>query len=162
MNKEFNNVENNREREHGLANELVKNIILKFLSGEYIVEDEEVDSEIEKIKEAIRDAEEQDRIAEEAEAEEEECYGGIITTDEFNPDDDDICMTTIMYNPNWDAPGLQIQYDTNQKDALIFLLAALEAMCIDHYPGFNVEYFRMCVSDALINSIDFSKPEKEQ
>lgn len=158
MNKEFNSVENNCEREHGLANELVKNIILKFLSGEYIVEDEEVDSEIEKIKEAIRDAEEQDRIA----AEEDEYDGGIITTDEFNPDDDDICMTTIMYNPNMDAVGLQIQYDTNQKDALIFLLAAVEAMCIDHYPGFNVKYFRMCVADALINSIDFSKLEKEQ
>lgn len=156
MNKEFNSAENNHKREYDLASELVKNIILKFLSGEY--EEEEVDSEIEKIEEEIRSAEEQDRIAEE----EDECDGGIITTDGFNPDDDDICMTTIMYNPNWDAPGLQIQYDTNQKDALIFLLAALEAMCIDHYPGFNVKYFRMCVSDALINSIDFSKLEKEQ
>lgn len=156
MNKEFNSVENNREREYDLANELVKNIILKFLSGEY--EEEEVDSEIEKIEEAIQSAEEQDRIA----AEEDECDGGIITTDEFNPDDDDICMTTIMYNPNMDAVGLQIQYDTNQKDALIFMLAAVEAMCIDHYPGFNVKYFRMCVADALINSIDFSNLEKEQ
>ena len=155
MNKEFNSVENNREREHDLANELAKNIILKFLSGEY--EEEEVDSEIEKIEEEIRSAEEQDRIAEE----EDEYDGGIITTEEFNPDDDDICMTTIMYNPNMDAIGLQIQYDTNQKDALIFMLAAVEAMCIDHYPGFNVKYFRMCVSDALINSIDFSKLEKE-
>lgn len=156
MNKEFNSMKNNREREHAFANELAKNIILKFLSGEY--EEEELDSEIEKIEEEIRSAEEQDRIA----AEEDECDGGIITTDEFNPDDDDICMTTIMYNPNMDAVGLQIQYDTNQKDALIFLLAAVEAMCIDHYPGFNVKYFRMCVSDALINSIDFSKLEKEQ
>lgn len=155
MKKEFNSVENNRERKYGLANELAKNIILKFLSGEY--EEEEVDSEIEKIEEEIRSAEEQDRIAEE----EDECDGGIITTEEFNPDDDDICMTTIMYNPNMDAVGLQIQYDTNQKDALIFMLAAVEAMCIDHYPGFNVKYFRMCVSDALINSIDFSKLEKE-
>lgn len=155
MKKEFNSMENNREREHDLANELAKNIILKFLSGEY--EEEEVDSEIEKIEEEIRSAEEQDKIAEE-----EECDGGIITTEEFNPDDDDICMTTIMYNPNMDAVGLQIQYDTNQKDALIFMLAAVEAMCIDHYPGFNVKYFRMCVSDALINSIDFSKLEKEQ
>lgn len=157
MKKEFNSVENNREREHDLANELAKNIILKFLSGEY--EEEEVDSEIEKIEEEIRSAEEQDKIA--AEEEEDECDGGIITTEEFNPDDDDICMTTIMYNPNMDAVGLQIQYDTNQKDALIFMLAAVEAMCIDHYPGFNVKYFRMCVSDALINSIDFSKLEKE-
>lgn len=156
MKKEFNSVENNREREYGLANELAKNIILKFLSGEY--EEEEVNSEIEKIEEEIRSAEEQDRIEEE----EDECDGGIITTEEFNPDDDDICMTTIMYNPNMDAVGLQIQYDTNQKDALIFMLAAVEAMCIDHYPGFNVKYFRMCVSDALINSIDFSKLEKEQ
>lgn len=156
MKKEFNSVENNREREHAFANELVKNIILKFLSGEY--EEEEVDSEIEKIEEEIQSAEEQDRIAEE----EDECDGGIITTEEFNPDDDDICMTTIMYNPNMDAVGLQIQYDTNQKDALIFMLAAVEAMCIDHYPGFNVKHFRMCVSDALINSIDFSKLEKEQ
>lgn len=155
MKKEFNSVENNREREYDLANELAKNIILKFLSGEY--EEEEVDSEIEKIEEEIRSAEEQDRIAEE----EDEYDGGIITTEEFNPDDDDICMTTIMYNPNMDAVGLQIQYDTNQKDALIFMLAAVEAMCIDHYPGFNVKYFRMCVSDALINSIDFSKLEKE-
>lgn len=155
MKKEFNSVENNREREYDLANELAKNIILKFLSGEY--EEEEVDSEIEKIEEEIRSAEEQDRIAEE-----EECYGGIITTEEFNPDDDDICMTTIMYNPNMDAVGLQIQYDTNQKDALIFMLAAVEAMCIDHYPGFNVKYFRICVADALINSIDVSKLEKEQ
>lgn len=156
MNKEFNSVRNNREREHDLANELAKNIILKFLSGEY--EEEEVNSEIEKIEEGIRSAEEQDRIAEE----EDECDGGIITTEEFNPDDDDICMTTIMYNPNMDAVGLQIQYDTNQKDALIFMLAAVEAMCIDHYPGFNVKYFRMCVADALINSIDFSNLEKEQ
>ena len=156
MNKEFNSVRNNREREHDLANELAKNIILKFLSGEY--EEEEVNSEIEKIEEGIRSAEEQDRIA----VEEDEYDGGIITTEEFNPDDDDICMTTIMYNPNMDAVGLQIQYDTNQKDALIFMLAAVEAMCIDHYPGFNVKYFRMCVSDALINSIDFSKLEKEQ
>lgn len=156
MNKEFNSVENNREREYDLANELAKNIILKFLSGEY--EEEEVNSEIEKIEEGIRSAEEQDRIAEE----EDECDGGIITTEEFNPDDDDICMTTIMYNPNMDAVGLQIQYDTNQKDALIFMLAAVEAMCIDHYPGFNVKYFRMCVADALINSIDFSNLEKEQ
>lgn len=156
MKKEFNSVENNREREYDLANELAKNIILKFLSGGY--EEEEVDSEIEKIEEEIRSAEEQDRIAEE----EDEYDGGIITTEEFNPDDDDICMTTIMYNPNMDAVGLQIQYDTNQKDALIFMLAAVEAMCIDHYPGFNVKYFRMCVSDALINSIDFSKLEKEQ
>lgn len=155
MKKEFNSVENNREREYDLANELAKNIILKFLSGGY--EEEEVDSEIEKIEEEIRSAEEQDRIAEE----EDEYDGGIITTEEFNPDDDDICMTTIMYNPNMDAVGLQIQYDTNQKDALIFMLAAVEAMCIDHYPGFNVKYFRMCVSDALINSIDFSKLEKE-
>ena len=155
MNKEFNSVRNNREREHDLANELAKNIILKFLSGEY--EEEEVNSEIEKIEEEIQSAEEQDRIAEE----EDEYDGGIITTEEFNPDDDDICMTTIMYNPNMDAVGLQIQYDTNQKDALIFMLAAVEAMCIDHYPGFNVKYFRMCVSDALINSIDFSKLEKE-
>lgn len=155
MKKEFNSVENNREREYDLANELAKNIILKFLSGEY--EEEEVDSEIEEIEEEIRSAEEQDRIEEE-----DECDGGIITTEEFNPDDDDICMTTIMYNPNMDAVGLQIQYDTNQKDALIFMLAAVEAMCIDHYPGFNVKYFRMCVSDALINSIDFSKLEKEQ
>lgn len=161
MKKEFNSVENNREREYGLANELAKNIILKFLSGEY--EEEEVDSEIEKIEEEIRSAEEQDTIAaEEEEEEEEECYGGIITTDGFNPDDDDICMTTIMYNPDMDAVGLQIQYDTNQKDALIFMLAAVEAMCIDHYPGFNVKYFRMCVADALINSIDFSNLEKEQ
>ena len=156
MNKEFNSVRNNREREYDLANELAKNIILKFLSGEY--EEEEVDSEIEKIEEEIRSAEEQDRIA----VEEDEYDGGIITTEEFNPDDDDICMTTIMYNPNMDAVGLQIQYDTNQKDALIFMLAAVEAMCIDHYPGFNVKHFRMCVSDALINSIDFSKLEKEQ
>lgn len=156
MNKEFNSVENNREREHDLANELAKNIILKFLSGEY--EEEEVNSEIEKIEEGIRSAEEQDRIAEE----EDECDGGIITTEEFNPDDDDICMTTIMYNPNMDAVGLQIQYDTNQKDALIFMLAAVEAMCIDHYPGFNVKHFRICVADALINSIDVSKLEKEQ
>lgn len=156
MNKEFNSVENNREREYDLANELAKNIILKFLSGEY--EEEEVNSEIEKIEEGIRSAEEQDRIAEE----EDECDGGIITTEEFNPDDDDICMTTIMYNPNMDAVGLQIQYDTNQKDALIFMLAAVEAMCIDHYPGFNVKHFRMCVADALINSIDFSNLEKEQ
>ena len=156
MNKEFNSVENNREREYDLANELVKNIILKFLSGEY--EEEEVDSEIEKIEEAIQSAEEQDRIA----AEEDECDGGIITTDEFNPDDDDICMTTIMYNPNMDAVGLQIQYDTNQKDALIFMLAAVEAMWIDHYPGFNVKHFRICVADALINSIDVSNLEKEQ
>ena len=157
MNKEFNSVRNNREREHDLANELAKNIILKFLSGEY--EEEEVNSEIEKIEEGIRSAEEQDRIAEE---EEDECDGGIITTEEFNPDDDDICMTTIMYNPNMDAVGLQIQYDTNQKDALIFMLAAVEAMCIDHYPGFNVKHFRICVADALINSIDVSKLEKEQ
>ena len=156
MKKEFNSVENNREREYDLANELAKNIILKFLSGEY--EEEEVDSEIEEIEEEIRSAEEQDRIA----AEEDECDGGIITTDEFNPDDDDICMTTIMYNPNMDAVGLQIQYDTNQKDALIFMLAAVEAMCIDHYPGFNVKHFRICVADALINSIDVSKLEKEQ
>ncbi len=156
MNKEFNSVENNREREYNLANELAKNIILKFLSGEY--EEEEVNSEIEKIEEGIRSAEEQDRIAEE----EDECDGGIITTEEFNPDDDDICMTTIMYNPNMDAVGLQIQYDTNQKDALIFMLAAVEAMCIDHYPGFNVKHFRICVADALINSIDVSKLEKEQ
>lgn len=156
MNKEFNSVENNREREYDLANELAKNIILKFLSGEY--EEEEVNSEIEKIEEEIRSAEEQDRIAEE----EDECDGGIITTEEFNPDDDDICMTTIMYNPNMDAVGLQIQYDTNQKDALIFMLAAVEAMCIDHYPGFNVKHFRICVADALINSIDVSKLEKEQ
>ena len=158
MNKEFNSVENNREREYDLANELAKNIILKFLSGEY--EEEEVDSEIEEIEEEIRSAEEQDRIAEEEE--EDECDGGIITTEEFNPDDDDICMTTIMYNPNMDAVGLQIQYDTNQKDALIFMLAAVEAMCIDHYPGFNVKHFRICVADALINSIDVSKLEKEQ
>lgn len=156
MNKEFNSVRNNREREHDLANELAKNIILKFLFGEY--EEEEVNSEIEKIEEGIRSAEEQDRIAEE----EDECDGGIITTEEFNPDDDDICMTTIMYNPNMDAVGLQIQYDTNQKDALIFMLAAVEAICIDHYPGFNIKYFRMCVADALINSIDFSNLEKEQ
>ena len=156
MKKEFNSVENNREREYDLANELAKNIILKFLSGEY--EEEEVDSEIEEIEEEIRSAEEQDRIAEE----EDECDGGIITTEEFNPDDDDICMTTIMYNPDMDAVGLQIQYDTNQKDALIFMLAAVEAMCIDHYPGFNVKHFRMCVADALINSIDVSKLEKEQ
>lgn len=156
MNKEFNSVRNNREREHDLANELAKNIILKFLSGEY--EEEEVNSEIEKIEEGIRSAEEQDRIAEE----EDECDGGIITTEEFNPDDDDICMTTIMYNPNRDASGLQIQYDTNQKDALAFMLAAVEVMCVDHYPGFNVKYFRMCVADALINSIDFSKFKKEQ
>lgn len=156
MNKEFNSVRNNRKREHDLANELAKNIILKFLSGEY--EEEELDSEIEEIEEEIRSAEEQDRIVEE----EDECDGGIITTEEFNPDDDDICMTTIMYNPNMDAVGLQIQYDTNQKDALIFMLAAVEAMCIDHYPGFNVKYFRMCVADALINSIDFSNLEKEQ
>lgn len=156
MNKEFNSVRNNREREYDLANELAKNIILKFLSGEY--EEEEVDSEIEKIEEEIRSAEEQDRIVEE----EDECDGGIITTEEFNPDDDDICMTTIMYNPNMDAVGLQIQYDTNQKDALIFMLAAVEAMCIDHYPGFNVKHFRICVADALINSIDVSKLEKEQ
>lgn len=156
MNKEFNSVENNREREYDLANELAKNIILKFLSGEY--EEEEVNSEIEKIEEEIRSAEEQDRIEEE----EDECDGGIITTEEFNPDDDDICMTTIMYNPNMDAVGLQIQYDTNQKDALIFMLAAVEAMCIDHYPGFNVKHFRICVADALINSIDVSKLEKEQ
>ena len=156
MNKEFNSVENNREREYNLANELAKNIILKFLSGEY--EEEEVNSEIEKIEEGIRSAEEQDRIAEE----EDECDGGIITTEEFNPDDDDICMTTIMYNPNMDAVGLQIQYDTNQKDALIFMLAAVEAMCIDHYPGFNVKHFRIGVADALINSIDVSKLEKEQ
>lgn len=156
MNKEFNSAENNREREHDLANELAKNIILKFLSGEY--EEEEVNSEIEKIEEGIRSAEEQDRIEEE----EDECDGGIITTEEFNPDDDDICMTTIMYNPNMDAVGLQIQYDTNQKDALIFMLAAVEAMCIDHYPGFNVKHFRICVADALINSIDVSKLEKEQ
>ena len=156
MKKEFNSVENNREREYDLANELAKNIILKFLSGEY--EEEEVDSEIEKIEEEIRSAEEQDRIA----VEEDEYDGGIITTEEFNPDDDDICMTTIMYNPNMDAVGLQIQYDTNQKDALIFMLAAVEAMCIDHYPGFNVKHFRICVADALINSIDVSKLEKEQ
>ena len=156
MNKEFNSMENNREREYDLANELAKNIILKFLSGEY--EEEEVNSEIEKIEEEIRSAEEQDRIEEE----EDECDGGIITTEEFNPDDDDICMTTIMYNPNMDAVGLQIQYDTNQKDALIFMLAAVEAMCIDHYPGFNVKHFRICVADALINSIDVSKLEKEQ
>ena len=156
MNKEFNSVENNREREYDLANELAKNIILKFLSGEY--EEEEVNSEIEKIEEEIRSAEEQDRIVEE----EDECDGGIITTDEFNPDDDDICMTTIMYNPNMDAVGLQIQYDTNQKDALIFMLAAVEAMCIDHYPGFNVKHFRICVADALINSINVSNLEKEQ
>lgn len=156
MNKEFNSVRNNREREYDLANELAKNIILKFLSGEY--EEEEVDSEIEKIEEEIRSAEEQDRIA----VEEDEYDGGIITTEEFNPDDDDICMTTIMYNPNMDAVGLQIQYDTNQKDALIFMLAAVEAMCIDHYPGFNVKHFRICVADALINSIDVSKLEKEQ
>ena len=156
MNKEFNSVRNNREREYDLANELAKNIILKFLSGEY--KEEEVESEIEKIEEEIRSAEEQDRIA----VEEDEYDGGIITTEEFNPDDDDICMTTIMYNPNMDAVGLQIQYDTNQKDALIFMLAAVEAMCIDHYPGFNVKYFRMCVADALINSIDFSNLEKEQ
>lgn len=156
MNKEFNSMENNREREYDLANELAKNIILKFLSGEY--EEEELDNEIEEIEEEIRSAEEQDRIVEE----EDECDGGIITTEEFNPDDDDICMTTIMYNPNMDAVGLQIQYDTNQKDALIFMLAAVEAMCIDHYPGFNVKYFRMCVADALINSIDFSNLEKEQ
>lgn len=156
MNKEFNSVENNREREYDLANELAKNIILKFLSGEY--EEEEVNSEIEKIEEEIRSAEEQDRIEEE----EDECDGGIITTEEFNPDDDDICMTTIMYNPNMDAVGLQIRYDTNQKDALIFMLAAVEAMCIDHYPGFNVKHFRICVADALINSIDVSKLEKEQ
>lgn len=156
MNKEFNSVENNREREYDLANELAKNIILKFLSGEY--EEEEVDSEIEEIEEEIRSAEEQDRIA----VEEDEYDGGIITTEEFNPDDDDICMTTIMYNPNMDAVGLQIQYDTNQKDALIFMLAAVEAMCIDHYPGFNVKHFRICVADALINSIDVSKLEKEQ
>lgn len=156
MNKEFNSMENNREREYDLANELAKNIILKFLSGEY--EEEELDSEIEEIEEEIRSAEEQDRIVEE----EDECDGGIITTEEFNPDDDDICMTTIMYNPNMDAVGLQIQYDTNQKDALIFMLAAVEAMCIDHYPGFNVKHFRICVADALINSIDVSKLEKEQ
>lgn len=155
MNKRFNSMGNNRENEFDLTNELVNNIILKFLSGEY--EEEEVDSEIEEIEEAIQSAEEQDRIA----AEEDECDGGIITTDEFNPDDDDICMTTIMYNPNMDAIGLQIQYDTNQKDALVFMLAAVEAMCIDHYPGFNVKYFRMCVADALINSIDFSKFKKE-
>lgn len=155
MKKEFNSVKNNREREYDLANELAKNIILKFLSGEY--EEEEVNSEIEKIEEEIRSAEEQDRIEEE----EDECDGGIITTEEFNPDDDDICMTTIMYNPNMDAVGLQIQYDTNQKDALIFMLAAVEAMCIDHYPGFNVKHFRICVADALINSIDVSKLEKE-
>ena len=81
----------------------------------------------------------------------EEDKGGIITTDEYN-EDDEVCITTIMYNPDSDCSGFQIMYDTDKVTASNYMYMALEKMFTDIFPGFNRNLFAVNVGKAILDS----------
>lgn len=91
-----------------------------------------------------------DSIVNEEEIDEED-KGGIITTDEYN-EDDEVCITTIMYNPDSDCSGFQIMYDTDKVTASNYMYMALEKMFTAIFPGFNRNLFAVNVGKAILDS----------
>lgn len=91
-----------------------------------------------------------DSIVDEEEMGEED-KGGIITTDEYN-EDDEVRITTIMYNPDSDYSGFQIMYDTDKVTASNYMYMALEKMFTDIFPGFNRNLFAVNVGKAILDS----------
>lgn len=91
-----------------------------------------------------------DSIVDEEEMGEED-KGGIITTDEYN-EDDEVRITTIMYNPDSDYSGFQIMYDTDKVTASNYMYMALEKMFTVMFPGFNRNLFSVNVGKAILDS----------
>ena len=91
-----------------------------------------------------------DSIVDEEEIGEED-KGGIITTDEYN-EDDEVRITTIMYNPDSDYSGFQIMYDTDKVTASNYMYMALEKMFTVMFPGFNRNLFSVNVGKAILDS----------
>lgn len=131
-------VYNDNNTEHKSARDISREII-----ADYIIRNIDAD-ELKKFCNTI------DSIVDEEEIDEED-KGGIITTDEYN-EDDEVRITTIMYNPDSDYSGFQIMYDTDKVTASNYMYMALEKMFTVIIPGFNRNLFAVNVVKAILDS----------
>lgn len=131
-------VYNDNNNEHKNARDIFREIIADYIIGNIDAD------ELKKFCNTI------DSIVDEKEIDEED-KGGIITTDEYN-EDDEVCITTIMYNPDSDCSGFQIMYDTDKVTASNYMYMALEKMFTDIFPGFNRNLFAVNVGKAILDS----------
>lgn len=131
-------VYNDNNNEHKNSMDIFREII-----ADYIIENMDGD-ELKNFCNTI------DSIVDEEEMGEED-KGGIITTDEYN-EDDEVRITTIMYNPDSDYSGFQIMYDTDKVTASSYMYMALEKMFTVMFPGFNRNLFSVNVGKAILDS----------
>lgn len=131
-------VYNDNNNEHKNSMDIFREII-----ADYIIENMDGD-ELKNFCNTI------DSIVDEEEMGEEN-KGGIITTDEYN-EDDEVRITTIMYNPDSDYSGFQIMYDTDKVTASNYMYMALEKMFTVMFPGFNRNLFSVNVGKAILDS----------
>lgn len=131
-------VYNDNNNEHKNSMDIFREII-----ADYIIENMDGD-ELKNFCNTI------DSIVDEEEMGEED-KGGIITTDEYN-EDDEVRITTIMYNPDSDYSGFQIMYDTDKVTASNYMYMALEKMFTVMFPGFNRNLFSVNVGKAILDS----------
>ena len=131
-------VYNDNNNEHKNSMDIFREII-----ADYIIENMDGD-ELKNFCNTI------DSIVDEEEMGEED-KGGIITTDEYN-EDDEVRITTIMYNPDSDYSGFQIMYDTDKVTASSYMYMALEKMFTVMFPGFNRNLFAVNVGKAILDS----------
>lgn len=131
-------VYNDNNNEHKNSMDIFREII-----ADYIIENMDGD-ELKNFCNTI------DSIVDEEEMGEED-KGGIITADEYN-EDDEVRITTIMYNPDSDYSGFQIMYDTDKVTASNYMYMALEKMFTVMFPGFNRNLFSVNVGKAILDS----------
>ena len=131
-------VHNDNNNEHKNSMDVFREIIADYIIGNIDAD------ELKKFCNTI------DSIVDEKEIDEED-KGGIITTDEYN-EDDEVRITTIMYNPDSDYSGFQIMYDTDKVTASNYMYMALEKMFTDIFPGFNRNLFAVNVGKAILDS----------
>ena len=131
-------VHNDNNNEHNSSMDIFREIIADYIIGNIDAD------ELKKFCNTI------DSIVDEKEIDEED-KGGIITTDEYN-EDDEVCITTIMYNPDSDCSGFQIMYDTDKVTVSNYMYMALEKMFTDIFPGFNRNLFAVNVGKAILDS----------
>lgn len=131
-------VHNDNNNEHKNSMDVFREIIADYIIGN--IDADELKKFCNKI----------DSIVDEEEMGKED-EGGIITTDEYN-EDDEVRITTIMYNPDSDCSGFQIMYDTDKVTASNYMYMALEKMFTDIFPGFNRNLFAVNVGKAILDS----------
>lgn len=131
-------VYNDNNNEHKSARDISREIIADYIIGNIDAD------ELKKFCNTIDSIVNEEEIAEEYE-------GEIITTDEYN-EDDEVRIITIMYNPDSNYSGFQIMYDMDKETVVNFMYMALKKIYTVMIPGFNRNLFAMKVGEAILDS----------